>query len=191
MPKKTAKTVVVVFFGLTGTGKSYLAERWSAARGYPCFNSDQVRKELAGVAPDSRHHVPFDEGLYSPEMTRLTYEEILKRAQAAISLGQTGVVLDGSYGREEQRRRVRDALGKGSRLFFIHCHCDETIIRSRFKLRAADSRAVSDGRAEIYEGQKKVFVVPEQVQGASLLHLDTDERVERLVEQVDRFVEGR
>ena len=190
MPNKTAKAVVVVFMGLTGSGKSYLAERWSAAWGVPCFNSDQIRKELAGVAPDSRHHVPFDEGLYSPEMTRRTYEAMLKRAQEALAHGQTGVVLDGSYGREEQRRRVQEVLGSRGALFFIHCHCAESVVKSRFQLRAADSQAVSDGRWEIYEGQKKVFVVPEQVQGASLLHLDTDERVEELLERIDRFVGG-
>ena len=110
MPEKTVRPVLIVFMGLTGSGKSYLAERWSAARGYPCFNSDQVRKELAGVAPESRHHVPFNVGLYSPEMTSRTYGEMLNRATEAISRGETGVVLDGSYGAEGQRHQVIDTM---------------------------------------------------------------------------------
>jgi predicted kinase len=190
MPKKTAKPVMIVFIGLTGAGKSYLAERWSAARGYPCFSSDQVRKELAGVAPESRHHVPFDVGLYSPEMTQKTYGEMLNRAAAAISQGETGVVLDGSYGAEEQRRKVIEAMAGQCDVYFVHCHCSESVVKARFQIRAADSQAVSDGRWEIYQGQKKNFVIPEQVEGGSLLHLDTDDGVEVLLVRVDRFVEG-
>lgn len=190
MPKKIVKPVIVIFCGLTGSGKSYLAERWSAQRGYPCFNSDQVRKELAGVASDSRHHVPFNEGLYSPEMTRRTYAEMVNRAKAAITRNQTGAVLDGSYGTEEQRREVVDTFSGRGEVCFVHCHCTETVLKERFRLRAADSKAVSDGRWEIYQGQKKVFTVPEQVAGASLLHLDTDNRIETLIARVDRFVEG-
>jgi predicted kinase len=180
----------VVFLGLTGSGKSYLAQRWAAARGYLCYNSDRIRKELAGVAPDSRHHVPFHEGLYSPAMTRRTYGEMLKRAAQAIAEGATGVVLDGSYGGEEQRQQLVDEFSGRGLLFFVHCRCAESVIKDRFQLRAADSKAVSDGRWEIYQGQKKVFVVPTQVAGALLLDLDTDDRIEALLARVDDFVDG-
>lgn len=190
MPEKTAKPVLIVFMGLTGSGKSYLAERWSTARGYPCFNSDQVRKELAGVAPGSRHHVPFNVGLYSPEMTSRTYGEMLNRATEVISRGESGVVLDASYGAEEQRHQVIDKMANQCTVYFVHCHCSEFVVKARFQLRAADFQAVSDGRWEIYQGQKKNFVVPEQVEGGSLLHLDTDDRAEALLARVDRFVEG-
>src|SRR5210317_217445 len=84
MPRQIDRSKVVVFFGLTGSGKSYLGKRWAAERGYPCFNSDQVRKELAGVAPESRHHVPFNEGVGSPDMTRQTYDEMALRALTAL-----------------------------------------------------------------------------------------------------------
>jgi predicted kinase len=190
MPEKTAKPVVVVFMGLTGSGKSYLAERWSIARGYPSFNSDQIRKELAGVAPESRHHVPFNVGLYSPEMTRRTYGEMLNRAAEAVSRGAIGVVLDGSYGAEEQRGQVIEAMADQCNVYFVHCHCSEQVVKARFQLRAADSQAVSDGRWEIYQGQKKNFVIPEQVEGGSLLHLNTDDRAEALLTLVDGFVGG-
>lgn len=190
MPSKTAKPELIVFIGLTGSGKSYLAERWAAAKGYSCINSDQLRKELAGVAPESRHHVPFNVGLYSSDMTRRTYGEMLKRAAAAISQGEAGVALDGSYGTEEQRNQVIDTLGGLCNIYIVHCHCPESVVKARFQLRAADSQAVSDGRWEIYQGQKKNFVVPERVEGGLLLHLDTDDQAEVLLARVDRFVGG-
>ena len=64
------------------------------------------------------------------------------------------------------------------------------MVKARFQLRAADSQAVSDGRWEIFQGQKKNFVIPKQDEGAALLHLDTDDCAEALLAHVDRFVEG-
>jgi predicted kinase len=190
MPETTAKPLLIVFMGVTGSGKSYLAQRWSAARGYPCFNSDHIRKELAGEAPQSRHHVPFNEGLYSPEKTSETYREMLSRAAAALSRGEHGVVLDGSYGAAQQRRQVIEAMADLCRVYIVHCHCAESVVKARFQLRAVDSQAVSDGRWEIYLHQRDNFVVPERGEGAALLNLDTDERVEALCARVDRFVES-
>ena len=190
MPRQIDRSKVVVFFGLTGSGKSYLGKRWAAERGYPYFNSDQVRKELAGVAPESRHHVPFNEGLYSPDMTRQTYDEMALRALAALRDNEAGVVLDGSYGAEKQRLQVVDALSSRGAIFFVHCHCQESVARARFQLRAADSGAVSDGRWEIYVGQKKSFEMPKQLKGASLLDLDTDDSIAALITRVDNFIES-
>ncbi|MEJ2136661.1 MAG: hypothetical protein P8X86_15635, partial [Desulfofustis sp.] len=89
-----------------------------------------------------------------------------------------------------QRQQLVDEFSGRGLLFFVHCHCAESVIKDRFQLRAADSKAVSDGRWEIYQGQKKVFVVPTQVAGALLLDLDTDDRIEALLARVDDFVDG-
>lgn len=189
MQSPAAKPLVVIFFGLTGSGKSYLARRWSEARGYHYLNSDEVRKLLAGVAPESRHHVPFNEGLYSPKMTRRTYLEMIDRASSKLSGGAAGVVLDGSYKSQDQRKEVVDVLGDSGSIYFIYCHCQEAVTRSRFQLRAEDAGAVSDGRWEIYQGQKKSFSVVEQIAGACLRKLDTDNHIEALLAEVDAFIQ--
>ena len=188
MPGKTPETLVVVFFGLSGSGKSYLAGRWALKHNWSYLNSDEVRKQLAGVAPDSRHHVPFNEGLYSPEMTARTYRRMVEKAAANIESGCAGVVLDGSYGSAGQRRQVVDVLGEVADIWFILCSCSEAVTRQRFRLRAEDSAAVSDGRWEIYIGQKQRFSIPERIEGASLYNLDTDDDIETLIARVDRIV---
>lgn len=182
---------IVVFFGLTGSGKSYLARHWSEVRGYHYLNSDEVRKALAGVEPESRHHVPFNKGLYSPEMTGRTYREMIDRALGKLRGGAAGVVLDGSYKSEDQRQAVVDVLGDQGTVFFIYCYCSESVTRRRFQLRAEDSGAVSDGRWEIYQGQKKSFSLPRRIGGARLYKLDTDDHLATLIEGVDTFIQGR
>ena len=190
MPLTIPKQHVVVFFGLTGSGKSYLASRWAAGRNYPYFNSDEVRKELAGVQPDSRHHVPFNEGLYSPGMTRRTYLAMIERAAASIEDQQeNGVVLDGCFGGQEQRRWVIDRFAGWARIWFVLCFCSEHVTGERFRLRAEDRGAVSDGRWEIYNGQKLTFSIPDRLDGAHLCKLDTDQHVDMLIDQVDRCID--
>lgn len=189
MQDKTAKQSLIVFFGLTGSGKSYLAERWAKAKGYPYHNSDTVRKELAGVGVSSRHHVPFNEGLYSPEMTSRTYDEILKRALNDLNNGATGVVLDGSYGRDSQRNFIVEALSTRCKITFILCHCSETVTKERFTQRGNDHQAVSDGRWEIYTGQIRSFSYPQRIEGTHLLKLNTDYPVKNLIEQVDAYID--
>jgi len=186
MRRPIPEPFIVVFFGLTGSGKSYLAGRWAGKHGVPYLNSDKVRKQIAGVAPESRHQVPFNEGLYSPEMTARTYAEMIKRAAAHRDEPDfTGAVLDGSYGRSGQRRDVVAAFKDACRVVFIYCYCSEKVTRHRFNLRAADDEAVSDGRWEIYTGQKRFFTVPGRIDGARLVKLDTDKPVETLVGIVD------
>ena len=191
MQKKIPEPLVAVFFGLTGSGKSYLAVRWAARHGLEYLNSDQIRKELGGVAPESRHHVAFNQGLYSPEMTRRTYDAMVDLATRCCSRpGASGVVLDGSYGKRGQRDQVVERFAGASRIIFIYCYCAESVTRHRFTLRAEDDRAVSDGRWEIYVGQKRIFEVPEEVDGAHFAAIDTDKPVAALIEEVDQAIQS-
>lgn len=186
MQKTIPEPVIVVFFGLTGSGKSYLASRWAAKHELFYLNSDEVRKQIGGVAPQSRHHVPFNEGLYSPEMTARTYESMVNLAAAQCHrTGFSGVVLDGSYGKSDQRDQVVARFAGAYRVVFIYCYCAEKITRLRFNLRAADKQAVSDGRWEIYIGQKRFFEVPEHIDGAEVIKIDTDQTAETLIRKVD------
>ena len=67
------------------------------------LRSDVVRKELAGLNPPSTRPAAFGEGLYTPDATSRTYEELLRRARVALELGES-VVLDASW--TDARRRA-------------------------------------------------------------------------------------
>lgn len=189
MQKKTPETVIAVFFGLTGSGKSYLAGRWALKHGLFYVNSDEVRKRIAGVEKESRHHVPFNEGLYSPEMSRRTYDTMISDAAAQSGRPNfAGAVLDGSYGKKDQRDQVVTAFAETYRTVFIYCYCSESVTRHRFSLRADDEQAVSDGRWEIYVGQKQRFSVPDHIEHARFVKIDTDKPVELLIEEVDNVI---
>ena len=49
-----ARQTLAVFFGMTASGKSTLALAWAKRCQAPYYNTDRVRKELAGLQPTER-----------------------------------------------------------------------------------------------------------------------------------------
>jgi hypothetical protein len=155
--------ILYVFFGLIATGKSVLARAWADRCHCPYYNSDILRKELAGLEPSARRTEAMTQGIYSSAFSRKTYDTLLERAAADLAAGHREVVLDASYQSRAERDRLREmAVRLGCRLLFILCTCPEEEIRRRLVLRGADPTAVSDGRWEIYSQQRQRFEPPDE-----------------------------
>ncbi len=166
-----------LFGGLIATGKSTLAAAWAARQGIAHYNSDVVRKELAGLSPTAECKEGADQGIYTPEFTRKTYDGLLERAAAELEQGRS-VVLDASYTDRQERRQVLELTRRlGLECLFIFCDCSDQVKRERLKLRAQDPQAVSDGRWEIYQRQKEKFQPPEELAPEQLLTIDTDQPI--------------
>lgn len=179
---------LVVFAGLIASGKSTLAEAFARARGCPSYNTDRVRKELAGLAATERRPDGLDQGIYSPEFSATTYQEMLKRAGADLTAGAACVVLDGSYQDRAERDRVRTLADRhGAGVVFVLCVCGEAETMRRLKERARDPNAVSDGRWEIYLGQRERFRPFSELDPSTLLTLDSEAPLERLLARLDQL----
>jgi predicted kinase len=182
-------TVVVIFFGLIAAGKSVLASSWAAHHRCPCHNTDVVRKQLAGSSPHTSHRSALGSGIYTTEFTDLTYRTLCSHAIEDLRGGKNGcVVLDGSYRRESDRSFLTETLGQYAEVLFIYCYCSEQTTRKRLRQRAEDTMAVSDGTWGIYIRQREDFSVPDDIDGAHLLHLNTERPLAELLASVDTFV---
>ncbi len=185
---KTASKVVV-FFGMIATGKSYLAAAWASRHGCSYYNSDRVRKGLAGLVPESRQSAAVDQGIYSQEFSRRTYDQLLILAERDLEAAPGGcVVLDGSYQARCERERVQERLAPKARVLFVHCLCPEEVMRERMEQRQHDPQAVSDGRWEIYQQQKVRFEMPTELGPGQLLSIDTNQALEVLLALLDEWV---
>jgi predicted kinase len=178
---------IVVFFGLIASGKSTLAENFARQQGLPYYNTDRVRKELAGLAAAERRPDGFQHGIYTSEFSRRTYQALLDRAAADIRAGRSRVVLDGSYHRRAERDEVRE-LAAELRISctFVQCQCGDEEVKRRLAERARDPRAVSDGRWEIYLTQKEKFEAPAEVPAADLVIMNTEAPVADLLAELNR-----
>ncbi|MDU9049746.1 MAG: AAA family ATPase [Candidatus Electrothrix sp. Rat3] len=171
-----------VFLGLIASGKSTLAELFAASHDLPYYNTDRVRKELAGIAAHERRPDGMGQGIYTPEFSEKTYQAMLDSAARDFNKGAIGVVLDGSYSKATDRHKVSElAHSLGTRIHFILCACSEQETQRRLALRAQDPKAVSDGRWEIFVQQKEKFEQPDELSPHQLTRIDTEAKPQELL----------
>ncbi|MDK9706745.1 MAG: AAA family ATPase [Desulforhopalus sp.] len=184
---------VVVFFGLVASGKSFVAKAWAHKHQFPYYNTDVVRKGLAGIRATDARPEARDEGIYSKAFSRLTYDALVDLALHDLAdPAVSWVVLDGSYHARAERDRVRARFDGLARVVFILCSCGEDVTKTRLAKRAADPAAVSDGRWEIYLQQKENFEEPEELPSWQLNRLDTNKEVDSLLTFLDcLLLQGR
>jgi predicted kinase len=181
--------MIVVVFGLMGTGKSSRSRALAKTLGWPVIPSDAVRKTLAGLKPTDRVAVEFGQGIYNEEFSTRTYDEMLRLAKDYLAAGQS-VILDGSYKRASERARVRQlAEEHGARLAFVCCECPPDVARERLGIRLTDPEAISDGRVELFEAQARDFD-PFMPEDRPLLRLDTTRDPEVVLAELANFVRG-
>jgi len=176
---------IYVFFGMVASGKSTLAQSFADRYDMPYYNTDRVRKELAGLTPTSRRPDGINRGIYTSAFSRHTYQVMQDRARKDLQEGQRGVVLDGSYHSRQERDKVRlmaDDLGVN--WVFIQCVCHDDEVRRRLAKRSRDPESVSDGRWEVYQSQKKTFESPDELPPAGLVVLHTEREVDVLLQSL-------
>jgi len=171
---------------MVATGKSTIAQAWSWQEQLHCYNSDWVRKELAGVDPTSTHHELMEQGIYTKEFSIKTYATLLERAAARLRQGDS-VVLDASYQYAKDRQDVRELVSRMEcRAYFILCQCPETEMKRRMDLRSIDQTAVSDGHWEVYLQQKKRFEPPAELPDSELIVLNTEGTAEDVLAKLEK-----
>lgn len=149
----TGRGLLVIMSGLTGSGKSTVAEGLGQLLAGTVISSDMVRKHLAGLAVDSHQYEPYGEGIYSPEWTRHTYDEMLLQAKPVLaSAGHA--ILDASFLKSRERTlAVQAARQTGARAVLVECDAPHAVLMRRLLDRTADA-TISDGRPEILEAQE-------------------------------------
>lgn len=173
-----AGKIVTVFFGMTASGKSTLGMAWADRCQATYYNTDRVRKELAGLQVADKRPDELGQGIYSAAFTERTYLAMLDHVREDFARGQGQVVLDGSYGRRADRDRVRSVAREwGARCVFLFCVCPEEEVRRRLERRARDPLAVSDGRWEVYLHQRQTFEVPDAAHEDDCIRLNTNQPI--------------
>lgn len=185
------KPALVVFGGLSGTGKSSLARALRDRTGFRLVSSDVVRKELAGLPATARAAGPYDAGIYTPEMNARTYAALLERAASELSGGR-GVILDATFSRREGRIHAREIARRQAKPFLlVECRCPEEVIRERIEDRARRGGDSSDADWRIYVEQKKQFEPYDDRDEGDRLVLETNRPAEDLTRRIEDVLRKR
>lgn len=128
--------VALLFCGIPGSGKTAVAGKVAA----------KLKKAFHVQTDVLRHMIPAPS--YGYEESRMVYEMLAEIARIALTRGHT-VIMDGTFSKEEHRRKALEALGPAcKRHLIIWIESDLDTALARNKRRTA---AVPEGRLrEIY-----------------------------------------
>jgi predicted kinase len=121
--------VLIILFGLPGTGKTTIARALAAQLHAAHFNSDTVRSALGLM------------GHYTEGEKQRVYQHLMDDTRAALSEGKT-VVVDGTFYKEAVRTPFRLlAQSCGVRLCWVEVATSEAVLRERLQHPRSDSEA--------------------------------------------------
>lgn len=152
--------MIIIVFGLPGSGKSYFTERLAARLGVDYFDSDAVRRKM------------FLRRTYSNEETMAVYQKLLDVARTAIKTQKT-IIIEASF----NNRQTRDLfMNANTAVRFIEIVADESLITGRI----AKPRAVSEADVGVYKEMKKHW---EPFVGEHLVIQSTNNNIDAMLEK--------
>ena len=145
--------LLVVMYGLSGSGKTWLARRLAERLLAVHVRSDVERKRRAGLGALARTGSGIGSGLYAGDITAAVYED-LERAAHDILAGGYPAIIDAAFLRREQRQRFAELgarLGVPTRL--VCCDSPVGTLRARIAARARGGGDASEADAAVLDWQ--------------------------------------
>ena len=140
---------MVLVGGPPATGKSTLTRALAERTGWPVVHSDEVRKELAGLAPTTPAESALDQGIYTPGWDARTYDELLRTAGERLG-GGVSVIVDASWSDPDRRTdadRIADATASAAVRFVLDV--PDEVAQARARARSAARTDASDATARL------------------------------------------
>lgn len=142
---------LLITHGVSGSGKSTVAQRLLAMAGAVRLRSDVERKRLFGLAALERstERAP----IYTPDATVRTFERLAQHARTALRAGYP-VIVDAAFLRRTERDLFR-ALAAELHVPFtiLHCRASDENLRERITVRNAEGGDPSEADLEVLARQ--------------------------------------
>lgn len=141
--------LLIVMTGVSGAGKSVVAQALAERIGGIRIRSDVERKRLYGLAPEAKS----DGSIYTADATVRTYARLAEVARTVAAAGVPAIV-DAAFLKREERLRFRALAGElDLRHALVACEAPPEVLRARVAARAADGADPSEAGVEVLERQ--------------------------------------
>ena len=161
--------LIVVVFGLPGTGKSTFARLFSRRLGFTHLNTDVIR------------HLLHARQKYLDHEREHIYDQMMLKSEEVLSKNEN-LVLDGTFYGKSQRLKVQNIASRNNaQVKWIQITANETTVEERMKKK----RKFSEADFGVYEIVRAQFEPFEEVH----LSLPSDQMtIDEMIEQAIQFV---
>jgi len=188
----TPSPALLVVCGRVGTGKSTVAQQLSEQTGFVSFNSDVIRKRLAGILPTIHVEAEYGSGSYSQEFSQRTYATLLAQAEEELGTGR-GVIVDATCKQREDRRAFLE-LGQRQQVpvLFLECRTSLAEVERRLRERERRGDSVSDATWELARREHETRPTFDDIPAQCHVIIDTEQDIDEALEAVEeRITEGK
>ena len=145
---------MLLMFGLSGSGKTWLAKRLAPSLDAVHIRSDVERKRLAGVSAEQRTGAEPEKGIYSPSFSARLYERLEQCAEHALAGGYT-VIVDAAFHRRKDRGSFHALASRyGCSVHLVWCRAARSRLETRIRERARAGTDASDADLAVLDWQE-------------------------------------
>ena len=163
--------MVVIVFGLPGSGKSYFASRLAKKIQADYINSDRIRKEM------------FKKRTYSKEEKEAVYLKMLDTMKEDVDQNRN-VILDATFHKKETRQPFIKEMEKKGGVYFIEIIAAESITRERLKRK----RRYSEADFKVY---KIISSQNEPLKKSHLVLQSTNSNIKEMLEKAVDYLKSK
>ena len=160
--------MVVVVFGLPGSGKSFLAKKLAVEIGASYLGTDLIRGELNQVRD------------YSFIGRKKVYEQMMHMARGKLDAGED-IVLDGTFYLESLRQLITEILGEDVEICYIEVIASEELIKKRTEVERQDS----DADFQVYQELKQTY---EPLKEPHLKLMSSDDNIDHMLSEAVDYI---
>lgn len=188
-----AVPLLIALGGLSGSGKSTVAQCCVEQLGALRLRSDVERKRLFGMRPRQRPGqggAPNAELLYGAAATAATYARLFELSRALLGAGLSVVFDAASLRRSERDTRRQLARDCGARHLLLHCSAPPAVLAARVAARTQRDDDASDADVTVLARQQGYdeALAPDEL--ADTLRIDTDRPLAQLCAEVGQRLQA-
>jgi hypothetical protein len=145
--------LLVVMSGLSGSGKTWVAEQLMVAMPAVRVRSDIERKRMLGLAELEDSASDIGQGIYTEQTNRDVYKRICSIAGSILASGHN-VILDAAFlSAPDRAEALSTAKTGGCAAVILEVRASHDVMRERIQLRASRAEDASEAGLDVLEHQ--------------------------------------
>ncbi len=162
--------MILIFFGLPATGKTYLSEKAAKEFDAVHLNTDIIRENLHLL------------GQYDEHSKQIVYDKMLQKMAKHVHENQN-VIVDGTFQKETNRKQYsRKAKELKQELYFIELRANEETIKERMK----SDRKHSEADFKVYQKIKSSF--EDMTEPHLIISTDDAQTTDELINKIKSYI---